>query len=82
MESNFWIRLVRAKKYSTIHRLTPSLGTSRTGCVLTESLGLGPDILRFGYLPQKNGNTISYKSLGMWFRNYKLPIPQFLLSTS
>lgn len=40
-----------ATKYQTVHRSTPNLGISKTGLVLTESLGVGPDIFRFGYLP-------------------------------
>jgi len=42
---------VNAVKYSTIHRSTPNLGLSKSGLVLTETLGLGPDIFRFGYSP-------------------------------
>lgn len=70
-----------AVKYETIHRSTPNLKLSPTGNILTESLGFGPDILNFGYLPKIDGDTLCYKSLGLWFLSMKLPLPSFILPT-
>jgi len=51
---------IGAGKFSTIHRATPNLSASKTGLILTETMGIGPDIFRFGCLPNFSGETMWY----------------------
>ena len=73
-----------ATAYSTVHRATRHLSTSEgSGVVLTESLGLWPDVFRLGYqVTLEGGNLIKYDSLGLWAGNLKLPLPKMLTPTS
>lgn len=41
-------------------------------------MGIGPDIVRFGCLPVLNEKVLYYTSKGLWIRNWKLPIPDFI----
>ena len=73
-----------AKKYSTFMRACPNFDSSKTGLTLTESLStsiLG-DILRFGYETAVTDHGISYKSVGLWLWNVKIPLPRMLLPQS
>lgn len=73
-----------ATLYSTKFRATPNFGTADSGLIMTESLGTDflRDLIRFGYDIKVVEDRVFYRSLGLWFSNFKLPIPRFLLPTS
>ena len=71
-----------AARYATVHRSVPwlSSGGCETGRVLTESLGLRPDLLRFGYSVVRTEAGIAYTSVGLWLRNTRVWVPDALRS--
>jgi len=51
---------------------------------MTESLGSSyiRDLIRFGYDVKVEGDSIHYRSNGMWLGNYRMPVPRLFLPSS